>query len=229
MKPTTTCCIVLLALGMVPVNASDDAWLNDAARKGAWFGDAASQMVFFAVWEGLYEDGVPNEVVDLIIPRDPKSGEPRMTEHFVYACPLCHPAFEAFRLYRSRQPFFGQKMTKFDSFGTGLEPSLVEQLQSEQKLERLAAVQSLVERWVGHRLDSMRLTPRERQEWEQRLDALRQRGKEQLERYQATKFPSGPPESAQAALRNDSFRQLYADWKGCAVCDGSANACKLAK
>ena len=31
-----------------------------------WRSDAACQIVFFAVLEGLYTDGVPDEVVDLI-------------------------------------------------------------------------------------------------------------------------------------------------------------------
>src|SRR5436190_20481243 len=64
-----------------------------------WFQTRASQLVFFAVLEGLYRDGVSNDVVDLIIPSDKNCSSQFDLEHLVYACPICHPAFEALRLY----------------------------------------------------------------------------------------------------------------------------------
>src|SRR5688572_10638658 len=70
----------------------------------SWPETRAGQLIFFAVLEGLYRDGVINGDVDLIIPPG-EGGKPAFDqETFVYACPLCHPAFEAFRLYRQRQP-----------------------------------------------------------------------------------------------------------------------------
>src|SRR4029077_3675969 len=92
------------------------------ANRG-WPQSRGSQLVFFAVLEGLYRDGVANSDVDLIIPPGP-NGQPRFDpEHFVYACPLCHPAFEAFRLYRQRDDFFGLK-APVNTFGPGLDPAL---------------------------------------------------------------------------------------------------------
>src|SRR5437660_7208174 len=82
----------------------------------SWVQSRASQLVFFAVLEGPYRDGVSNEVVDSIIP-----GKGRFDpEHFVYACPICHPAFEAFRLYRQREDFYGLK-APVNTFGPGLD------------------------------------------------------------------------------------------------------------
>src|SRR2546429_752891 len=74
-----------------------------------WTQSRASQLVFFAVLEGLYRDGVSNDTVDLIIPPGANGAARFEPEHFVYACPLCHPAFEAFSLYRHRKEIFGFK------------------------------------------------------------------------------------------------------------------------
>src|SRR5215475_5620678 len=77
--------------------------------RGTWAQSQASQLVFFAVLEGLYRDGVTNTDVDLIIPSGDDGKSKFDLEHFVYACPLCHPAYEAFRLYRHRDMFYGFK------------------------------------------------------------------------------------------------------------------------
>jgi hypothetical protein len=167
--------------------------------------DPACQLVFFAVLEGLYTDGVTNEVVDRILAVDPTTGQPRMEEHFVYACPLCHPAFEAFRLYRLRSPFSGLKAGG-DTFGTGLDARVVSQLMSEKQADRLAAVQALIDTWVRRRIDSLRLTKEERADLSKRLEERRQEGMAQLKAGQSDR---------------------YAGWKGCAVCDGAAGACRL--
>ena len=75
-----------------------------------------TQLVFFAVLEGLYEDGVGTDDVDRILAVDPKTKQPRLEEHFVYSCPLCMPAFDAMVLYRSRPNFYGRKDSS-DNFG----------------------------------------------------------------------------------------------------------------
>lgn len=167
--------------------------------------DPYSQTIFFAVLEGIYRDGLPNDVVDLVIPPVAVPGgepQPKMEEHFVYACPLCHPAFEAFRLYRRRQAFYGDKGGR-TTFGEGLDGGVVQRLKSQRREERRAAIQSLVESWVRRRLDLMRLTPKERETWDLQIGTRRKQGMMMLQR-------GGEP---------------YAGWKACAICDGAAGAC----
>src|SRR5262249_22021904 len=107
-----------------------------------WYANAAGHMIFFAVLEGLYTDGVSNEIVDLIIPKG------QYDDHFVYTCPLCHPAYEAFWLYRKRQHFYGLKASK-DTFGGGISGKVVEQLHSPERAVRLGAIQGLIQGWVA--------------------------------------------------------------------------------
>ncbi len=95
---------------------------------------SSGQLVFFAVLEGLYEDGVSTDDVERILAIDPATKQPQYSEHFVGACPLCLPAFDAFQLYRSRPMFYGRKEA-IDKFGPGLDPILVKKLHSDQKAD----------------------------------------------------------------------------------------------
>src|SRR5215471_12151524 len=61
--------------------------------------------VFLAVLEGLYRDAVPVEAVDLVLAPD-ATGE---FANFVLRCPICTPAREAFRTYRTRPEIEGFK------------------------------------------------------------------------------------------------------------------------
>ena len=80
-----------------------------------WRNDPACQLIFFAVLEGLYRDGVPDTVVDLVVP--PKSELDTNVKHcFVFRCPMCHAAYEAFVLYKNRQGFQGSGEKK-STFG----------------------------------------------------------------------------------------------------------------
>jgi hypothetical protein len=171
-----------------------------------WIKDSTCQLVFFAVLEGLYSDGVPNDIVDIVLGVGPRSKGPQFDTHFVYCCPLCHPAYEAFSLYRSRQPFHGRK-DHADTMGPGLEPSVVRKLRSDKVNDRLEALHGLIKRWVTLRLDTMRLTGKEKDEWAERLAIRRKLGME--------------------ALEKSNFAGKKAGFKGCAICDGSADACPL--
>lgn len=199
-----------LFAGMLPVvkflsggqSAPPPAPSSASAARANWPDEPASRLIFFAVLEGLYTDGVSNDVVDLVLPPDAGGRERNLREHFVYACPLCHPAMEAFRLYRDRRAFFGLKPGTRDTFGPGLPDSLLAGLRSRNKIERLAAVQSLIDRWVRRRLAMMRLSPAEQTDWTTRIESGRKQG--------------------MAALQSDERR--YGD-KKCAVCEGAAAAC----
>jgi hypothetical protein len=169
-----------------------------------WPESRASQLVFFAVLEGLYHDGVSNDDVDIIIPPG-TNGQPQFDrEYFVYACPLCHPAFEAFRLYRHRDPVFGLK-ARVDTFGPGLDDSTRAQLRSPDAARRRGAVQGLINRWVAQRLDMMRFTASERADITREMDEGRRQGMKMLNQ--------GP--SASQSRTN------------CPICDGSFGACKF--
>jgi len=171
---------------------------------------SCSQLVFFAVLQGLYEDGVSTEDVNRILAVDPRTQQSQFQEHFVGACPLCLPAFDAFVLYRSR-PRFHQRKDDADTFGPGLDPILAKKLHSDAKADQLEAIQTMVNRWVIRRLEIMRLTKDEREQWIAVIEEGRRKGMGQLQQ-------------AQAANQNE-----YLGWKGCAICDGTAAACRMAR
>jgi len=171
---------------------------------------ACTQLVFFSVLEGLYEDGVSTDDVDRILAVDPVTHQPHYSEHFVGACPLCAPAFDAFSLYRSR-PRFYQRKDSADTFGPGLDPILAKKLHSDQRADQMEAIQTLVNRWVSRRLNSMRLSKDEREQWTAVIEEGRRSGMQRLQQ-------------AQAGIQNE-----YVGWKGCAICDGTAGACQAAR
>ena len=160
------------------------------------------KLVFFAVLEGCYSDGVSNEAVDIILGVDAKRQHNNMTEHFVQGCPLCHPAYDALVLYRSRVQFYGRK-SGADTFGRGLDGVLLKKLHSTDKTERLQVIQKLVDTWVRRRLDMMRLNKDERAEWTLKIE-----------------------EGRQVGMKNLKADPVMMDRLGCPICDGAADACK---
>jgi hypothetical protein len=166
-----------------------------------WVQSRASQLVFFAVLEGLYRDGLSNDLVDLIIPPG-ESGKGRFDpEHFVYACPLCHPAFEGFRLYRQREEFFGLK-ARVDTFGPGLDDAFKVRLSSQDAGQRRKGIEELINRWVSQRLDLMRLSKPEREAITREMAQGRKQGMNGLKQASQTRT-------------------------NCPICDGSFGACKF--
>lgn len=191
--------------------------------KAEWWHDKASQLIFHAVLQGLYDDGVSQEVVDAVIPlvntvpteaNPVPVGQRDMSASFIYRCPACHPAFEAFRLYAERQPFFGQKAGHIDHFGDSLPAELRKRLLSKDQQTRLKAVEELIDRWVERRLTLMRLNKKERFEWTARIQALRDEGTKWLKIFQGR-------------AKTDYYARAYADWKSCPTCEGSLGACKV--
>jgi hypothetical protein len=215
-----------------PADPSAKPGPDPAARAargaGGWWSGEASQLVFFAVLEGLYEDGVSQEIVDKIVPPhvtpagnlidSAKAPIVRDTNiHFIYTCPLCHPTSEAFLLYAARQPFRGQKVSEADTFGkTALPEATEKKLRSDKHAVRLEGLREAMDRWVGRRLDLMQLSVDERKVWEQKIKALRDQGNQAL-----TQFQNGS--------NGDYFKNMYAGWKFCAACDGSAAGCKIVR
>ena len=161
--------------------------------------DRYEQHIFFAVLEGLYADGVSNEVVDAIVAIDEETKYPA---NFVWSCPVCMPAYHAFRLYRLRPDF--QEKTARDTFGPGLPPATVARLTSDDLMIRQPALEKLIETWMNRRMESLRLTDAERQEWRLVMEEMRKKGMSFLQSY-----------------REEGRGGTYAKMKTCPICEGA--------
>ncbi len=173
------------------------------------------KLIFHAVLEGLYTDGISGEALDAILPDQEDmwvQGEPEKT-NFVYSCPICMPAFDACRLYGARKPFFGQKTTQYNTFGAGPSDALETRLKGSPD-ERRKAIRELIEIWVDRRLKMMRLTEEEHNKIEANLEQMKRDGEKALKNFNENK-------------NGDFFSQQYEEWKSCPFCDGAAAAAKM--
>ena len=141
-----------------------------AARPAPAPGDSAT--IFYAVLEGLYDEGVANDDVDILLREDPAT---KLPMHFVSGCPLCHPAIDALRLDRGRPKVHGQKGDP-DTFGPGLSAAEREALRNADILVRLPVLGAFVERSLQRKLSSLRLTKEERTTWHLALGDMRKKG-----------------------------------------------------
>src|SRR5947207_2964848 len=99
-------CSLLLVLGLIVLCQLSAAGptkptlpKTEAPKPPAdWKADPVCKMVFFAVLEGLYEDGLSSAAVDSVVGKT-KDGKVEIKQTFVFECPLCHPVYEAFRAY----------------------------------------------------------------------------------------------------------------------------------
>tara|TARA_R110002072_G_scaffold302990_1_gene490806 strand:+ start:34605 stop:35207 length:603 start_codon:yes stop_codon:yes gene_type:complete len=131
--------------------------------------------IFHAVLEGLYDDGVDNETLDLILMKD-EVGDFR---HFVRGCPICTYVLEAMRHYRARPEFVSFK-TGGNTWGPGLTKQDRERFASPQMKVRLDGIQILVQRWLDKRMDRLRLNKRERAAWALEMKKRAKKGMEML-------------------------------------------------
>lgn len=163
MKHPTTFAL-LFAIGLIQPTASPTPMQDRAA--GTDYGTE----IFHAVLEGLYDDGVSNEAVDLILQKQ----ESGTYTHFIRGCPTCNYVLEALRHYRARPDFVSFKGA-YNTWGTGLDKGLRDRLESEHMKVRIDVVHTLVTRWIDNRMDRLRLNKRERAAWN--LD-MKRRAKE---------------------------------------------------
>lgn len=166
---------------------------------------SARREIFFAVLEGLYTDGVDNETVDKVAAIDDITHYPA---NFVYACPICMPAFDAFRTYRARPEFYGLK-GRSDTFGEGLSRDVKIKLASPDLHERQGAVRELIEGWIRRHMDRLRLTDEERARWTQLMAEMRKQGMFYLEQY-----------------RSSNLGGSYGQMKECPFCEAANGACR---
>lgn len=170
-----------------------------------WQDDPLCQFVFFAVLEGLYRDGVQNEIVDLIIGEPIKNEEEKVKSMFVFRCELCHATYEAFRTYRAR-PVFKQTNAQ-STFGKGVDPKMIESLKSTEARDRVYAMGGLVRPWIMHRIEETRKTDEEKKAMQEEFFKYLNEGEQLLSDLQDAKDPH------------------YLDWYFYGVCQ----ACEAAK
>ncbi|MDB4777947.1 hypothetical protein OAG68_00660 [bacterium] len=178
-----------------------------------WKQDPVCQMVFFAVLEGLYSDGVADDVVESVIgPKcdldDAELMQERIGRSFVLKCPLCQPTFEAFVAYQNRPRF--SDGTGASHFGEGLEDELREGLLSENSQNRLQALKVPVQKWVSKKLKSSSLSKEQIAEWAQRIEKRGGEGKSQL----------------MTLMESDDRYKDWSPYWGCAACNGSTDAAR---
>ena len=178
----------------------------EAPKKSVqWQNDEMCQFVFFAVLEGLYRDGVQNEIVDAIIGGKVEKKEDKVKTHFVFRCELCHATYEAFRAYRNRPAFTDAKGAS--TFGKGADLKLLKDLSSKDARTRVYTMGALVRPWIMHRIEQTRKTPAEKTAMKKKFAAYAQDGAKMLDAHKKAK---------------DGF---YLDWRFY----GSCQACEAAK
>jgi len=198
--------IALLALGLcLPLLAQDKPKIDAAKRNVEWQKEEMCQFVFFAVLEGLYRDGVQNEIVDAIIGEKILKKDDKVKTHFVFRCKLCHATYEAFRTYRNRPAFMQTKGST--TFGKGSDLKLLKKLSSKDARTRIYAMGEMVRPWIMHRIKETRKTPEEKTAMKKQFEKYAQEGANLLRTHKRAK---------------DGF---YLDWSFY----GSCQACEAAK
>ena len=201
-----------------PKNAAgaDDAVLLNAPDM-----NKLHRLLFSAALEGLYTDGVQDDVVDEMLRADPElSVPPDFSMHFVYGCPICMPIYDAFRAYRARVGLsFVEKKRKVgekpkNTYGDGLQEELRARLLSGDFNTRCTAVAELTRTWVERKFQSLRLTAVEREGWSRLLKVGRKQGMGVL-RNQST---------ARKQKKGEDEAKKNTRMTACPFCDGSAGS-----
>lgn len=171
--------------------------------------DSTARFIFYAVLEGLYEDGLSHQDVAQILLKKEKQSY----FHFIYACPICTPTIWALETYRARpERFYGLK-SGASTFGPGLSEALRAELYSEDSNQRLIAINTLVRNWLARRMELMKLSEPERTELLRQLEKKRQDGMAALKSFR--QHGHGPDFGVAEAA------PAYRDLEECAVCNGA--------
>lgn len=166
--------------------------------------DQFQQFVFFAVLEGLYQQSLPDATVDRLLERDMQTGQPYL---FVYACPICHPTYDALTLYRSRRPFLGDKAGRRD-FRAELAPALLVRLNSDDPAVRADAFGDMLAGFIARKVAASRWSSEEAAAWQQKFLEAKKEGESHLREYQAA--------------NNHTYRWM----KSCSMCRGANQGVK---
>ena len=164
------------------------------------------RLVFLAVLEGAFVDGLGDDELTVLLRRDDGAD----FHDFIYACPICMPTVHALQVYQARPALYGRKSG--NTFGRGLPRELRRQLHSADPEVRLAAVSALVDRWIGRRLRVMRLTGAELQRWHDAIAAGHERGAELLATYRR---------NGKVGRKAPAYAEVDSE---CAICAGATRA-----
>ncbi len=196
-RVTRSLALLLLFLGF-------GAWCAAAGPVDPGSYTPTYRLVFYAVLEGCFEDGLTNADVDQILLREKPGAR---YDHFIYACPICTPTIHALETYRQRPEPYSTKVPGDRTFGPGLPPDLHAWLYSADVKLRLAAIHDLEEAWVKRRVESLRLTPEELAKTEKGLQDGREKGIRMMQSF------VGP--------RAMYMTSAYKDGGECAVCNAA--------
>ena len=177
------------------------------------FGEA-HRFIFFAVLEGLYEDGVSRDDVALIMRREEGKGY----EHFIYACPICTAVVQATAVYASRPEWryksFDDHRVLEANFGTGLPGATREGLSAKDVETRLETIFQLVSKWVNRRLERSNISETSRKSLLAEIDAGKELGTRRLQGYKKN------PDKTFL----ESCAPGYANIDACAMCNAASNS-----
>ncbi|MEM9237663.1 MAG: hypothetical protein AAGB14_12870 [Verrucomicrobiota bacterium] len=169
------------------------------------------RFVFHAVLEGCFESGVTQEEIDLIIPVRPDKEDRRsITQNLVYSCPLCSPAFDAFRLYSDRRIFISgiSEDAAYNTFGQGLTKAQKASLQAGGRDCR-EVIQALISTWIERRIDLLDMNAEAERALRAELAEMRKEGEATLEKIKAGEL-------------GDELKTIYLEREGCPVCAGAS-------
>ena len=204
---------LLLALALVVAPAGLGAepkplrsGVDETAGRGKFSNE--HRFVFLAILEGLYLDGVPKEAIDLIVPDVSSMSDPKNPErtNFVESCPLCLPAFDAFRTYKMRPTFYGQK--QLSTFGLGLPEETMKGLRGAPPVRR-DTIRRLIEGYVERRFESSAMRDEERIDMRVRLRDMKKDGHKALAKVRR-------------GAEGEELKKIYAGWMVCPNCTGVA-------
>lgn len=170
--------------------------------------------IYSAVWEGLFRDGVQPEVAKWIACGGPPRTDGLQNTFFVGGCPLCRPVMEAFAQYADHTPLFTFKPPHNWTLGKGLPQDSIDRLHSADLNTRLGELRTLVQRWLGDRLDQMKLSTDERARWDAQFERARADGMKRIKQNIELDHQRGE-------------RSIYEEWTACPSCDGGNAACKV--
>ena len=174
--------ILLILFALIPLQSFADNKV-DTSKIGVetadWHKDEECRMVFFTVLEGLYRDGVPDEVVDLVIGHVKANS---VKKRFVFRCKLCHACYEAFALYQRRPKFSGTK-GKSTIGAKAISSEVVKDLKNPSHRIFGKAFSTIIQPWIKQKLLSMNLSEEEKIGKMKKFVALANEGNRLLTEY----------------------------------------------